>query len=192
MRNSLTIAAAAVILAGCASGGGLHNPFSSSTGFSDLDTNGDGVISRSEARDAPVLASNFNRIDTNRDGVINSAEFTAATTFMSPQPGFSHYDLDGNGFITKQDAKTAGGELVNVFSQVDADHDGNVSTAEFSAATINPLSGLSFSQVDTDNDGAIDRQEAGKFPLLAANFDRIDINGDGQISKSEFNQMKNR
>lgn len=192
MRNALTIAAAAVLLAGCASTG-LHNPFSSSTGFSDLDTNGDGVISRREAQESPTLARNFNRIDTSADQNISSTEFTAATTFMSPQPSFQQYDLNGDGFITEQEASAvSSGGLINVFDQVDADGDGNISSAEFSAATINPLHGVSFSSVDTDNDGAIDRKEAGKVPLLAPNFDRIDVNGDGQISKSEYQSMQSR
>lgn len=192
MRNALTIAAAAVLLAGCASMG-LHNPFSSSTGFNDLDSNGDGVISRQEAQESPTLSRNFNRIDTNADQNINSAEFTAATTFMSPQPGFQHYDLNGDGFISEQEASAvSSGGLISVFDQVDADHDGNISRAEFNAATINPLKGVSFSSVDTDNDGAIDRKEAGKYPLLIASFKRIDVNGDGQISISEFQAMQSR
>ena len=38
------------------------------------------------------------------------------------------------------------------------------------------------SRMDTNGDGFISKDEAAKFPRLAANFDQIDTNKDGKLS----------
>lgn len=43
--------------------------------MSQLDINGDGVISEAEAQTAPELAERFRQLDENRDGVLETAEF---------------------------------------------------------------------------------------------------------------------
>ncbi|HET8552408.1 MAG TPA: hypothetical protein VFM97_08050 [Gammaproteobacteria bacterium] len=193
MKIVVMIAAAALAfgLAGCASTIRTVrnlNPFMPSTSFQHWDINGDGVISQSEAAKYGPLQKNFNTIDSNRNGVIDQSEYKAATTNLSPTPGFSAYDLNGDGFITEKEADAApNGGLDSVFDDVDADGDGNISPAEFKAATLNLLGGVSFSSIDTDGDGAISGDEAkANAPLLWQEFDRVDLNGDGQISKQEF------
>ena len=42
------------------------------------------------------------------------------------------------------------------------------------------------SRMDTDGDGFISKDEAAKYPRLAANFDQIDTNKDGKLSKDEL------
>ncbi|HET6655051.1 MAG TPA: hypothetical protein VFH57_02285 [Gammaproteobacteria bacterium] len=196
MKSSyLLVAGVAIALAGCAStvrNVKNLNPFMPSTSFQEWDSNGDGVLSQREASDYQPLAKNFNRIDSNGDGNINENEYAAATTFLSKQPGFSSYDLNGDGFITEQEADAAPrGGLQDVFDDVDADDDGNVSPAEFAAATINLLGGVDFNSIDTDGDGAISGDEAqDKAPLLWQEFDRVDLNGDDQISKEEYQNFQ--
>lgn len=196
MNKYLIIAAAAIVLAGCASTKRTIenlNPFTPSSSFQKWDTNGDGVLSRREANAYPPLAQHFGRVDSNADGNINSSEYEAATTFLSPQPSFNSYDLNGDGFVTEQEAESAPhGGLQEVFDQVDADGDGNVSPAEWRAATVNLLSGVSFNSLDTDGDGAIDENEAENAPLLWQVFDRVDVNDDDQISRQEYQNFQRR
>jgi Ca2+-binding EF-hand superfamily protein len=45
--------------------------------FQELDTNGDGVISRDEAKKAPAVKAKFDQVDANRDGQLDMAEFAA-------------------------------------------------------------------------------------------------------------------
>ena len=42
------------------------------------------------------------------------------------------------------------------------------------------------SRMDTNGDGFISKDEAAKFPRLAANFDQVDTNKDGKLSKDEL------
>lgn len=196
MKYWLVSLAAAAALAGCATT--QHtienlNPFSPPSSFQQIDTNGDGVISPAEANAYPPLAQNFRRVDSNGDGNINPNEWKAATTFLSPTPGFDAYDLNGDGFITEQEADSAPqGGLQSMFDDVDADGDGNISPAEFNAATVNLLKGISFDSLDTDHDGAVSKDEAQKNLLLWSNFGRVDLNGDGQISRQEYQQFESR
>ena len=50
------------------------------TGFNALDKNGDGYLSRAEAKGDPRLASNFKAADRNHDGKLSRAEYRAAVT----------------------------------------------------------------------------------------------------------------
>ncbi|HET6726307.1 MAG TPA: hypothetical protein VFH85_09925 [Gammaproteobacteria bacterium] len=197
MKTYLMIGAAVatLVLAGCASTVRTArnlNPFTPSTSFQKWDVNGDGVLSKSEARDYQPLAKNFNRLDSNGNGVIDENEYDAATTFLSPQPGFSSYDLNGDGIVTEDEAEAApGGGLASDFDDVDADDDGNVSRAEFNAATTNLLAGVQFQSIDTDGDGSISGDEAeANAPLLWQDFDRVDLNGDDQITKAEYDAFE--
>jgi Ca2+-binding EF-hand superfamily protein len=196
MKNLFAIAAAVILMAGCASVTHTFqniNPFSPPASFRKIDTNGDGVISKSEAKPYPNIAKSFNRIDSNNDGVIGPKEWRAATTFLANHPTFEQYDINGDGVITRREAKaTPRGGLNKYFGRVDVDGDGNISPAEFKAATTNLLRGLSFSKIDTDGDGVISKNEAAKVPLLDEYFNRFDVNNDGQISKREFQRFQRR
>lgn len=50
-----------------------------SADFSKLDTNGDGSISKQEARKDKALGKAFDSLDTNKDGKLDAAEFSAYT-----------------------------------------------------------------------------------------------------------------
>lgn len=96
-----------------------------------LDTNGDGSISRDEAQRAPRLAAAFDRIDTNKDGQLTREEMHAAR----PQRGGghrAHLDVDKDGQISRDEAKAAP-RLADRFDAVDANKDGQLSRDELSA-----------------------------------------------------------
>jgi len=53
--------------------------------FDELDVNGDGYVSSSEAEALPCLAANFDRIDSENSKGLNRAEYEAAVDEYCPQ-----------------------------------------------------------------------------------------------------------
>jgi len=51
-----------------------------STDYAKLDKNGDGNISKSEAKADPTLSAMFDQLDTDKSGSLSSSELSAAKT----------------------------------------------------------------------------------------------------------------
>ena len=64
-----------------------NKPRPQNAGFNSLDKNGDGYLTRAEAKANPYVATNFKAADRNNDGKLSRAEYRA--------------------LVTKNDAKTA-------------------------------------------------------------------------------------
>ncbi len=99
-----------------------------------VDTNGDGVIDRSEAAANPRMAGRFDTLDSNKDGRITADE--------RPQRGMR----DGKG----------GGQRGERMAQLDANKDGRFSREELAG---NQRVTQNFGAIDTNADGALTREE---------------------------------
>jgi len=104
----------------------------------------------------------FAKIDANRDGTVSAAELSAArgrataeATRRQASAMFSKLDTDKNGSLSAAEF----GKLLTVdpaklppapLLQFDANKDGNVTRAEFTAGT-----GANFASIDTNKDGTV-------------------------------------
>src|SRR6185437_5054780 len=97
------------------------------------DTNGDGMISRDEAKALPKLAEHFDAIDKNQDGQITREELKAHFQQMRAEH-WKKLDTDGDGRISKAEAQANAPRLAARFDQLDANGDGYLTPEELRAA----------------------------------------------------------
>ncbi|WP_303638341.1 MULTISPECIES: EF-hand domain-containing protein [Stenotrophomonas] len=130
-----------------------------------LDSNGDGVIDRSEAAANPRLAAAFDTLDKNKDGKLSRDEM----------PRWKHGRRGGHG-----------GER---WAKLDANKDGRISRDE---AKADPRLAERFDQLDVNKDGYLDKadRELRRKQHRDAWFAAADSNRDGQLSKAEFDAAK--
>jgi Ca2+-binding EF-hand superfamily protein len=101
------------------------------------DTNGDGMISRDEAKALPRLLKHFDEIDANHDGQITADEMRA---FHEKQRGqmrganWKKLDTNGDGRISLEEAKAGAPRMAEHFSEIDANGDGFITPEELQAA----------------------------------------------------------
>ncbi len=84
MNSIIKVSALAIVLAAGAAFA-QQSPAPAATGttsmdYSKLDTNGDGVISKDEAKGDPALSSQFSTLDADKDGKLSSSELAKAGT----------------------------------------------------------------------------------------------------------------
>jgi Ca2+-binding EF-hand superfamily protein len=92
------------------------------------DTNGDGVISRDEAKAKPRLEKRFDKIDTNKDGALSKDEIKAASV-KGADRNFYRMDTDRDGRISREEAKGRP-RLAENFDRLDTNRDGYLSKDE--------------------------------------------------------------
>ena len=157
------------------------------------DTNGDGVVSRSEffaaadarykARDAnrdrklsgdemKDKGGRFARIDTNNDGVLTYEEAAAATSAR-----FTRLDADQDGKLTPEEMRPMGERGHRHGPGGDDDGPGM-------RGARGGIGAMMLERVDTDKDGRISRDEMRA--QADQRFDRLDVNKDGFVDKSEL------
>jgi Ca2+-binding EF-hand superfamily protein len=131
------IASAALLAVAGAEGTG--GPGAMAERLKKADTNGDGMISREEAKALPRIAAHFDEIDTNHDGQITADELRA---FHQKQGGegmkhggamFKKLDTDGDGRISRAEAQAAP-RLAEHFDEIDTNKDGFITMDEMKAA----------------------------------------------------------
>ncbi|WP_313458224.1 EF-hand domain-containing protein [Stenotrophomonas sp.] len=132
-----------------------------------LDTNGDGVIDRSEAAKAPRLAEKFDTLDANKDGKLSREE-------MPRWHGKRHGRGPG---------------MHDRMAKLDVNKDGRISREE---AKADPRLAERFDKMDLNKDGYLDKadRELGMKQHRDAWFAAADTNKDGKLSKAEFDAAK--
>jgi Ca2+-binding EF-hand superfamily protein len=149
---TIILIVAAALLAAAAQAqtvGRPHPPATASVnqleiGFSVVDLNHDGRVTREEARSQ--LHRRMAEADFNRDGAIDQTELTAlATTPLGQKPHPPRRPVP----------PALSGQLQALFWLVDRDRDGRVSRGEAQS-----FLDARFPLVDRDGDGAVTRQEA--------------------------------
>src|SRR5438045_6256515 len=93
------------------------------------DTNGDGMLSRDEAKALPMISKNFDAIDANHDNQVTMEELRAFHKAHAAQRRAEHWkklDTDGDGRISRAEAQANAPRLAEHFDQVDANGDGYI------------------------------------------------------------------
>ena len=135
LLSALGLACAAT-LAAAAPGAEGHDPMAR---LKAADTNGDGMISRDEAKALPRIAKHFDEIDANHDGQLTADELRAFhqkmhQLHMAKGGGwFKKLDTDGDGRISRAEAQAAP-RLAARFDDIDANKDGFLTPEELKAA----------------------------------------------------------
>ena len=154
-----------------------------SFGFSNIDMNDDGWVTRSEWN---MGAADFNRLDLNRDNRISRFEFenstAASSTFRFSPEQFNTFDVNRDGWLTRPESRMTSLE----FDRFDANRDNRISRFEFDnvAAAADPSSYYDrFAAVDVNRDGWLTRSE---WRGTEAGFTRLDANRDNRLSRTEY------
>lgn len=108
--------------------------------FRQADKDGNGMLSREEAKAFPNLEKHFDEIDTNKDGQISREEMRAfkksrkqARRHKAAEK-FSRADTDHDGSLTREEAEKGGlKRIAQNFDAIDANKDGKVTREELRA-----------------------------------------------------------
>jgi Ca2+-binding EF-hand superfamily protein len=173
MRRRLVVAGAAVALAlGWQSASiraqGNSPQSAQEYRYRAMDTNRDGVISRSEWRGS---ARSFNVHDWNGDGVLSGNEIRAAARQIPEAPDYSPNQYVLNDWSERQ------------FRQLDANADNRISRQEWHYDV------ETFLRVDRNRDGFVSRTEFINNDIdddRGDRFDDLDLNGNNRIEADEW------
>lgn len=165
--------------------------------FKAVDQNNDNQISQKEAIDAGNLAVGgvFFRADSNGDGVLTREEARAARdAFLNQKPWLNYavQTVRTERQKQKQGDQNAGvGEISGLFSTFDTNNDSKLQATEIRQGVHTVVEGV-FASADTNRDGQLSPSEvnaaiigAGKTVAQAA-FKKADKDNNGSLNEDEF------
>jgi len=142
--TAAALASAAVISIAAPEGAGGPRHGAMMERIKAADTDGNGLISRDEAKALPMIAKHFDEIDTNHDGQLSPDELRAFHQKMSAQheqmreqrfaEHFRKLDTDGDGRVSLAEAQANAPRLAERFQQIDTNGDGFITPDELKAA----------------------------------------------------------
>lgn len=179
-----------------------------------FDADGDGVISREEAK-GHKLEAKFADLDRDGDGKLTREELKAMKGHRGKHGGWhkdpearaakllAKFDADGDGSISREEV----GEhprLADRFADADSDKDGKLSREELKALKGHPGKGKHgghhkdpaeraawlLAKLDANSDGALSADEVGDHGHLAAKFAEADGDSDGKLTRDELVAFK--
>lgn len=167
----------------CGSQGLAGNTRNREMRFPDMDTNHDGVISRSEWRGS---ANGFRMRDWNGDGRLSGDEvrmgaeppdssLEARDYRMNSNERFDYLDYNNDGVVTEREWDGT----LDQFDRLDRNHDGRLTRDELGGYR----SGTSFRELDGNGDGRI---TLGEWPWSRRSFITQDRNSDGVLTPDEY------
>jgi Ca2+-binding EF-hand superfamily protein len=146
------------------------------------------------------LMDRFDEIDTDQNGQLSKAELQAAIDKGREQfqaqvkERFAAADSNGDGKLSKDEAKLGTPQLFEHFEFIDGNDDGFVTLAEIAALRDREqLVKRILERVklaDTDGNGKLDLTEVqAAFPGLASRFTQLDRDGDGYLTPGDFMRL---
>ena len=143
--TAIALTSAAVIAFAAPDGAaGPHRRGDAMERLKQADTDGNGMISREEAKALPMVSKHFDEIDTNKDNQLSPDELRAFHEKMRAEHGnkgrermaehFKKIDTDGDGRISLQEAQANAPRLAEHFKEIDTNADGFITPEELKAA----------------------------------------------------------
>jgi Ca2+-binding EF-hand superfamily protein len=128
---ALAVASSAAFAAVAAEGHGPRGAIAER--LKQADTDGNGMLSREEAKALPMISKHFDEIDTNHEGQVTAEELRAFHEKRQAER-WKKLDTDGDGRISRAEAQANAPRLFEHFDEIDANKDGFLSADELRAA----------------------------------------------------------
>ena len=160
----LTALAAGTAFAATAPAPGVSATSAQSAPRAKLDSNGDGIVDRTEAASHPHMVGKFDELDKNKDGKLTKDEMPVRhgrghdKRGHGPREAMSKLDTDKDGRISRAEATAGEGRMASRFDDMDANKDGYVDRADHEIRAKQRKDEW-FASADTDKDGKLSRAE---------------------------------